>query len=117
MDSQEIPSEISVLQSSLELINVEAVMKTSPSLKLIKTYIRPQSDRFTSQVKSRVVSVAVGTSSRGTGGWRGGQAATVPGLQPLPGTLQRDLVLLGRASVSQHWRKVGNCECQQSNPQ
>lgn len=117
MDSQEIPREISVLQSGLEPINVEAVMKISPSLKLIKRYIRPQSSRFMPQVKSRVASVAVGTSSHGMGGWRGGQAATVPGVQRLPGALQRDLVLLGRALVSQHWRKVDNCECRQSNPQ
>lgn len=108
MGNQEIPSEISVLQFSLELINVEAVMKISPTLKLIKTYIRPQSDRFTSQVKFQVVSVAVGTSSHGMRGWRDRQAATVPGLQQLPGALQRCLVLLGRALVSQYRRKVGN---------
>lgn len=117
MDSQEIPGEILVLQSSLELINVEAVMKISPSLKLIETCIRPQSDRFTSQVKLRVVSVAVGTSSHGMGSWRDGQTATMPCLQQLPDALQRDLVLLGRALVSQHWQKVGNCEHRQSNPQ
>lgn len=40
MDSQEIPRKVLVLQSSLELIDVEAVMKISPSLKSVKAYIR-----------------------------------------------------------------------------
>lgn len=64
MDSQEIPRETLVLQSSLELIDVEAVMKMSRSLKSIKAYIK--------QVVSGEVSVAVRTSSHGMGGWRDG---------------------------------------------
>lgn len=84
MDRQEIPREILVLQFSLELIDVEAVMKISPSLKLKKACIRPQTDRLCHEKCLSLLEPA--PTAWGAGGMDR-QTATVPGLQRLPGAL------------------------------